>query len=176
MDAELIISEKQYADIQHHLIRGRSKAEEAAFGYLTSIGNARFEMRHWEPVPEAGFLYKSLYGLELTDEYRAKVIKQAHDLGTAIMEFHSHPASAGAAFSPSDRAGFRDFVPHVRWRLKQKPYFAAVFATREFDSLWWFSDNQAPDGVISLRVDGRAIEPSRATLDEWGDRPDDDAI
>lgn len=83
------------------------------------------------------------------------------------MEFHSHPIAEHAAFSPSDEAGFREFVPHVRWRLKKKPYFAAVFAPGDFDSLWWLSDSTEPEGVIRLRVERRALEPSRTTFQNW---------
>ena len=167
-DAELLMAAGVYREIRRHLVRERPRAEEAAFAYLDRAdSNHRFELVRWEPVPQSGFIYQSLYGLELTDEYRAKVIKQAHDLGSALMELHSHPLSKYAAFSPSDQAGFLEFVPHVRWRLKGKPYFAVVFSAREFDSLWWLSDSAMPDGAVRLRVEGRTVEPSRVTLEEW---------
>lgn len=168
MDAVLQMTTGAYREIRQHLVREQPKAEEAAFAFVNAADPENcFELLRWEPVPETSFRYQALDGLELTDEYRAHVIKKAHDLGTALMEFHSHPLSAHAAFSPSDQAGLREFVPHARWRLKRKPYLAAVFATREFDSLWWFSGGAKPDGTIRLRVNGHLIEPSRATLYEW---------
>lgn len=168
MDAELLLSSGAYREIRRHLVRERPRAEEAAFAYLSHANAGHcFELIRWVPVPKSGFTYQSLYGLELTDEYKANVIKQAHDLGSALMELHSHPLSKHAAFSASDQAGFRDFVPHVRWRLKGKPYCAVVFSACDFDSLWWLSDSPLPGGVIRLRVDGRKLEPSRATLEGW---------
>ncbi len=168
MDADLLLAAGVYREIRRHLLRERPKAEEAAFAYVNRTNSDHcFELIRWEPVPKTGFIYQSLYGLELADEYRVNVIKQAHDLGAALMELHSHPLSAHAAFSPSDQAGFREFVPHIRWRLTKRPYFAAVFAARDFDSLWWLSDSAKPDGAIRLTVDGRTVEPTRATLHEW---------
>lgn len=168
MDCELVTTRAQYESVRTHLVRVRPNAEEAGFAYVRPLdGECRFEILLWEPVPDHGFAYKSLYGLELTDEYRARVIKKAHDLDAALMEFHSHPIANSAAFSGSDRFGFRDFVPHVRWRLKQKPYLAAVFAARGFDSLWWMSSSSIPDGVVTLSVDGRTVPPSATTLRSW---------
>ena len=92
--------------------------------HLTKGEDQIFEYIEWYAVPADGFSVCNEYHFELTDEVRAQVIKRAHDLGASIAEVHSHHGPWPAAFSPSDQLGFREFVPHVWWRLKGRPYLA----------------------------------------------------
>lgn len=120
-------------------------------------------------VPPSEFGYKSLYGMELTDDCRAKVIKRAHDLGASLIEVHSHPKARAAEFSFSDHAGLADFVPHVWWRLKNKPYGAIVVGPNNFDSLSWSSNPRRPDGVLDLLVGEQRLAPTGLSLEHWED-------
>lgn len=105
-------------------------------------------------VPREGFDFQSDLHVSLTDETRALVVKRASDLGGCLIEAHSHKHGP-ARFSPSDLLGFREWVPHVRWRLRQRPYIALVSAGNQLDALVW----DGPPGVVhelsSLHVDGQ---------------------
>ena len=99
--------------------------------------------------------------LELNDETRAKVIKRAHDLGASILELHSHLGRRQARLSPSDLAGFRDFVPHVLWRLKHLPYFAVVMTRTGFDGFVWKCGPDAPERLHGIQVGSRLLLPTK---------------
>lgn len=115
-------------------------------------------------VPPEGFDFQSDYHVELTDDVRAIVIKRASDLAGCLIEAHSHTGGPPAAFSESDLHGFRDWVPHVRWRLARRPYAALVFAGDSFDALVWEGDDDAPHSLDSLRVEGGTTnKPSHIT-------------
>jgi len=64
-------------------------------------------------------------------------------------------------FSPSDIAGFREFVPHIHWRLKGKPYGAVVVAPASIDAALW--EENALRLPLALNVDGTAMFPTRFT-------------
>lgn len=124
------------------------------------------------PVPPDGFGFQSDYHVELTDEVRARVIKRASDLAGCLVEAHSHLGGPPAAFSHSDLYGFRDWVPHVRWRLGKRPYAALVFAGDSFDALIWEGDNGSPSPIGSLDVEGgETITPSLITYKRLQRKP-----
>ena len=166
----LDIPPSEYTRLANHLIRPRSKSEEAAFVFCeVRQSDARMELRFLKSylIPAEGFTYRSLYGLELTDSCRASVIKRAHDLDACLLEWHSHPRASTVEFSASDRSGFADFVPHVWWRLKKKPYGAVVVGPQNFDSLCWIANVNRPDGVLELQVGKRRLAPTGLTLEHW---------
>lgn len=161
------LSAATYHALRAHLLPQPIRAEEAAFLFAEVTdddGSLNFTVIDWYPVPSDGFATRSLYYLELTDETRAFVIKKAHDLGCAIIEAHSHAGDSAAAFSPSDRYGFEEFVPHVLWRLKGRPYAAVVMTTQSADALAWRRADE-PVQVTNLTLDdGSVIATSRLTL------------
>lgn len=156
-----------YHALRTHLLPRPLHAEEAAFLFAKvsdEDGSLTFTVVDWYPVPPEGFATRSLYYLELTDETRAFVIKKAHDLGCALIEMHSHAGHSAAAFSPSDRNGFEEFVPHALWRLKGRPYAAVVMTTHSADALAWRRTDE-PLQVTSLTLDdGSVISTTRLTL------------
>ncbi len=166
-DAIVCMSVEQYRALRDHLLPQQMRVEEAAFLFAQIVDDGRafrFNVIDWYPVPAEGFDAQSGYYLELTNETRAFVIKRAHDLGCCLIEAHSHLSYSPAAFSPSDRYGFDDFVPHVLWRLKERPYAAIVMTTDSFDALVWRRHNE-PIQVASLTLDdGDVILPTRLTL------------
>src|SRR5258705_14004666 len=123
MSKQIILSVPGEIDfaLRAHLLPEDSPLEQAAFAYarpaFDEVADV-FRVVEWQPVPPEGFVYQSEIGFELTDETRAMVIKRAHDLGASLIEVHSHTGRWPAKFSPSDRYGFTEFVPHVWWRLK----------------------------------------------------------
>ena len=97
-----------------HLLEDESEAESAGFLFAKHRreGEAHgFEALEWYQVPPEGFLLRNSYHFVLTDQVRADVIKRAHDLGASVVEFHCHRGPWHARFSPSDQAGFQEFVP-----------------------------------------------------------------
>lgn len=115
-------------------------------------------------MPEDGFEAQTDRFIELTDEIRAKVIKRAHDLSATLVEFHSHLYQSKARFSESDLIGFNDFVPHVMWRLKRRPYVAIVVAGSTFDGLVWLADPKVPVNLTELRIGPKSLSPTGTTL------------
>jgi hypothetical protein len=106
-------------------------------------------------VPRDKFEIQSAYHVSLSDEVRGEVIQRAHELGGCLIEVHSHGGGPPVSFSVTDLLGFEEWVPHVRWRLRQRAYVALVFAGHAFDALVWDGDHAAPTPLTNIRIDGR---------------------
>lgn len=170
MNSRLLLTGGDYSAIRRHLIPPQPEAEEVAFIFAmieTRTSLPRLVCSEWAPVPSDGFLSRGLYHLELTDETRAGAIRRAHQLGAALVELHSHPYPHEASFSWSDVSGLREFVPHVRWRLKGRPYGAIVVAPQSYDSLAWTDDSIVPSGTLDLEVEGGVLRPTGLSLASW---------
>jgi proteasome lid subunit RPN8/RPN11 len=152
-----------------HLLPDRVAVEQAAFAFATreTTPDAElFRCIEWYGVPEDGFASRSALHFELTDETRALVIKRAHDLGASLVEFHSHTGRWQAEFSGSDIAGFREFVPHVWWRLKGRPYVALVVTRSGFDAFAWLDGPGEPVPLGGILAGGRRVAPTGRS--SWG--------
>ena len=159
--------EDVYKNLWEHLLPRRAEYEQAAFifaGISNSGGELKLACQEWYAVPPTGFLIQSADHIELGDEIRAVVIKRAHDLGACLVEFHSHLYSGEVGFSSSDLAGLKEFVPHVMWRLKGRPYAAVVVGKSGFDSLIWPNSDAKPRLLSELHVGKRLLRPTGATL------------
>jgi len=163
--ATIAMTEARYAEIKGHLIPARPKAEEAAFVYAR-FERGTFGFVDWYPVPTSEFVHRSVYHIELTDGCRARTIKRAHDLECSIIELHSHPHARVARFSGSDCWGFREYVPHVYWRLRSRPYAAVVVVPNGFDSLVWVSNPRLPNGTADIVLAGKVLRPSGLTFEK----------
>jgi len=113
-------------------------------------GNA-FAIR---PIERAGFDIQLPWHLALADDERARVIKWAHDLSAALVEVHVHRGNWPAQFSPTDLTGLYEFVPHVMWRLKHRPYTAIVTSKAGLDALGWFDGPERPERLDEVSVGG----------------------
>lgn len=141
--------------------------EQAAFAFAKTISEGEvttFDVIDWLPIERIGFVHQSGYHIELADEMRPLLIKRAHDLQTSLVEFHSHPFSTRAEFSPSDLTGLDEFVPHVWWRLKGRPYLAVVVTPSQFDALAWVTDPRSAVPLEELRAGDIVLRPSGFTL------------
>jgi hypothetical protein len=148
------------------LPRAARPLEEAAFLFAHAEQGDEtvvFRFADWLTVGPEGFRARSPYHLELTDEARAGAIKRAHDLGASLAEVHSHTFPGIPRFSPSDIAGLREFVPHVWWRLRHRPYLALVVSASGFDGLAWIENAEEPQHLEGIVSDGVLLRPSRAT-------------
>jgi len=156
-----------YKAIWSHLLPRRLYREQAAFLYVQQRLEdkvATFHYQDWLPVSASGFATQSPYYLELTDQMRATVIKQAHDLDASIVEIHSHKGDHPAEFSISDLRGFQEFVPHVWWRLKGRPYLAVVVSRASFDALVWVKDPKTPQQLDGIVTESSVFRPTNLTI------------
>jgi hypothetical protein len=171
MTAVMAASGALYRTAREHL---RGHIEQVGF-FLADFDTRRsaFLLRDWRSMPAEAFEYQSAYHVTLRDEMRPEIIKWAWDADACLVEVHSHGDDGIAWFSPSDLAGFDDWVPHVRWRLRGRPYAAIVTAGDSFDALAWLADEKGPVQVTALEVDGVAHAATARTLPrlaEWRER------
>ncbi len=162
MTAVIQLPSTVYDELRRHLLRGLGAKEEATFVFAPFDELAgTFSFVEAYHVPSKGFAVQLPYHFELTDATKAYVIKRAHDLGTSLIEFHSHSGPWPPQFSPSDWAGFEEVVPHVRWRLKGRPYAAVVMTVDGFDAFVWTDGSGKPARLDGIEIGGMLLEPSR---------------
>ena len=153
-----------------HLLPSADKREHAAFifaGPTKSDGEIVFEVHDTHLVDQVEFAAQHSDYLELSDEARIRLIKTAHRLGASLVEMHSHPGPWSAAFSLADRAGLRETVPHMWWRLKNRPYLAIVVAPSGFDALVWLDNPRVPRALDGLMVGPTVLRPTNNSLGGW---------
>jgi hypothetical protein len=127
--------------------------------YLTE--SRAFRLREWRAIPESGFQSRSDFHLVLRDDVRAEIIKWAWDEGASLVEAHSHRLGE-AQFSWSDLLGLEEWVPHLWWRLRGRPYGAIVVGDGgTLDALAWIEAADVPEQVATLEIAGE--RPIRAT-------------
>ena len=159
-----------YTSLHSHLLAKNASREQAAFVFARlkeAAGSEVFECLDWMLVEQEEFSQQCGDYLELSDRSRAKIIKRAHDLNASIVEFHSHLGPWPAVFSQADKEGLEEFVPHVWWRLKHRPYAAIVVAASGFDGLVWLNDPSRPQQLDGIRVGQQLLEPTRLSLPRW---------
>lgn len=179
MAALIAMTRAQAEALNRHLLDG-SGSERAAFALCTfeAIGSeGLFAVRELDLPQDGVESTGSEFHLAVDDAVIARVIKRAHDTKLCIVELHSHPFDDGAEFSPSDLAGLDELVPHVRWRLRGRPYAALVVAPDGFDGLAWIEAGERFGSEVSrVEVDeevqvpsGRTLRRRRASSGEDGD-------
>ncbi len=168
MPVALRLPSTVYQATRRHLLPTDSRLEQGGFMFAryaaNGDGDAVFTYIDWIPLGPGDYAEQHRDYLELTDAARGRIIKRAHDLGTCLVELHSHPGPYPAAFSLSDMHGFQDFVPHVRWRLQGKPYGAVVVAPSGFDALAWVEPANAPGQLHAIETDAGTLHATGLTL------------
>jgi len=153
----------QHHELLEHL-RPRD-AEQVAFLFSEpQVDREALRIVELYPVPPEGFVWQSAYHVTLTDDVRAYVIQRATQLGGSLVEAHSHVGGDPVAFSKSDLEGFEEWVPHVRWRLRGRPYVALVFGDTTFDALVWQSDGPLVSALRGIDCDGDQRSPTDRTF------------
>lgn len=169
MNYILKINDRLKNELWRHLLPDGSHHEQAAFVYcaFAIAGDEMiFEVVEHELLEGRDFAAQHSDYLELTDEARLRIIKRAHALEACVVEIHSHPWDWPAEFSLSDRAGLEETVPHMRWRLKERPYLAVVVALTSHDALVWALGGEEPAPLI-LEVDGERLSATGLSLGGW---------
>lgn len=153
-----------------HLLPPGEEREQAAFLFVQEAnidGQIGFEVLDTHLIDRAEFAAQHSDYLELSNAARIRLIKKAHTLSSSIVELHSHPGPWPAAFSLSDRAGLKETVPHMWWRLKGRPYLAIVVAPSGFDALVWLDNPRVPRALDGLVVGTTVLRPTNNSLGGW---------
>jgi hypothetical protein len=167
MKTQIILPATVHEELMSHLLPADGDCEEAAFVFATTERDhdvVRFHFVEAEKLRPSDFAIRSADYLELTDSTRRRLIKRAHDLKTSIIEIHSHVGTPGAQFSYSDRSGLRETVPHMWWRLPQRPYAAIVVAAEGFDAAVWVDSPLSPVPLSELLAGDRILHPTNRTF------------
>jgi len=157
-------------ELWRHLLPGGPKVEQAAFLFCRGSKSGRavyfdvIEPRYLRP---SEFAVQAGDYIELTDETRIDVIKQAHRLEACLVEIHSHPGPYPAAFSTSDKIGLHETVPHMQWRLNNRPYVALVVAPTGYDGLVFFRGPDTPVALTGIQFTENLLTPTNISLESW---------
>lgn len=153
----LRIDKVLYRRLNEHLLPQGALAEQAAFLLCSyAADETAFTCLEAMLIQHRQFAIHSAFHLELDGPTQARVIKAAHDRQCSLVEVHSHPFSGPAQFSGSDFDGLADFVPHVWWRLRHRPYGALVVTPTSIDGLAWIDGPEAPRRIHAIEVGGQA--------------------
>jgi hypothetical protein len=170
MKTILELTAAAYADLQAHLLPPNCQEEQAAFLFVVSSKQSDrlvFRVCEMAKLTSADFAAQSGDYIEMADTTRARLIKRAHDLGASLVEIHSHLGPWPARFSWSDRAGLRETVPHMWWRLARRPYVALVVASSGFDAWVWVKDPHTPQALDELIVGRKVLYPTNESAEDW---------
>ena len=170
MSVKLEIAPEMMRPLWAHLLLGDVSIEKGAFVLCNHRRHAAtevFSAVERFPMSTQDIACAQHDYLELSDACRARLIKRAHDTGLCPLEFHSHLGGDPPAFSIADKCGFEDFVPHIRWRLGNRPYAAIVVSRGGFDGLVWSGVGHDPEALDSIRTGGRIMRPTQLTLPYW---------
>ena len=175
MRTRLELTRLQYHEIWGHLLPPGATQESAAFlftDFIDEDGVGVFRIKDIFYAEKFHFDHQYEDYLELADETRQLLIKKAHGLQASLIEMHSHPfpGIGAAAFSWSDRRGLTETVPHMRWRLKNKPYGAIVVAPEGFDALVWIDNPAVPLPLEGINVGGELLKPTNRSLGGWNEK------
>jgi len=140
------------------------RPEQVAFMLAVDIGRGVFRVNDLRVVDAHRFSRRSDDHAEPDDEIRGEMIQWAWQHDACLVEAHSHGRGfVPARFSGFDFAQFEEWIPHVRWRLRNRPYFALVTAGAEIDGLAWIGE--AAQALERILVDGRDhVCPSGASI------------
>jgi hypothetical protein len=129
-------------------------AERAGFFIADWLPLERhFMVRGWRPVDGALASEPGELHLSLPDETRSAVIQWATAESACLIEAHSHSQWSPAAFSLYDLRNLDEWVPHLRWRLRGRPYAAIVTSVVDFDALAWIDNPRKAEQVHGVVAD-----------------------
>src|SRR5579862_3125709 len=114
---DLSLTSTDFRLLRDHL-RGERAVEEVAFASCSwAPASDQLRVTQIELLAPQDFEIQTDFHVSLTESVRPRLIKDAWDSNSVLVEAHSHVDGDPAAFSRSDLAGFRDWVPHMLWRL-----------------------------------------------------------
>lgn len=170
MKAFIQLDKQLHQALMAHLLPEYDHREQAAFVFLKAqqsgdqLTFSPAEVLYMQPQQ---FQHQHGDYLELGDDTRAMIIKRAHDLGASILEMHSHPGPWPAGFSRADQIGLKETVPHMWWRLKNRPYLAIVVAKSGYDALLWLDNPKIPRPLDGIQVGHEVLKPTNLSFQGW---------
>lgn len=108
--------------------------------------------------------------VQLTEDAAREVLAWATQCDGWLVEIHSHLGRSAdpVRFSGTDVDGLAEWVPHVRWRLKRRPYGALVLGPETLDGIAWTGAPGEPPAQISSWVTAHnTIESTCLSLDHF---------
>jgi molybdopterin-synthase adenylyltransferase len=164
VEKTLSMAADMYQGLMVHLFA--TEEEQAAFLFCASEQEeAIFRVRRIRLLEPNDLEDQSRHGISLTDSTRAELIKQAWAENACLVEVHSHNHPGPVAFSPFDLDKLDEWVPHLWWRLRGRPYIALVAGPDSFDALVWSQSADQPESLAGLEVDGqRHRSPTNRTI------------
>jgi len=146
------------------LARMDERPEQVGFMLASKAGSDIFRVHELRLVEGHRFASWSDEHAEADDAIRGEMIQWAWREDACLVEAHSHGRGfVPARFSRFDFSQFEEWVPHVRWRLRQRPYFALVTAGDEIDALAWLGANA--EAIARISVDRHAdVFPSGESI------------
>ncbi|MFL6671859.1 MAG: hypothetical protein ACJ8LG_01045 [Massilia sp.] len=171
-NALIIIPERMLLAMRAHLFPPGVTVEQGGFLLCeVPVEDApfRFSALEWLPLQREDYVVQATDYLELTDQARVRIIKLAHARNAALVEVHCHPGKHPACFSLADIVGLAEFVPHIRWRLKGKPYAALVFAQTTVDGLAWFGTSRLAVPIEIIVSDSQRLGTTGLTRKFYGE-------
>lgn len=164
MTAVLRASAETFDPARLHL---QGHVEQVGF-FLADYGadDRCLTLREFRGIQPEGFETQTSHHVTLKDEIRPEVIRWATMSEACLVEAHSH-VGGPAGFSGSDVWGFGEWVPHVRWRLQNRPYAAIVLSDDTFDAVAWINPGDVPDQVELLDVDGTILRATGLSVPRW---------
>jgi len=83
-------------------------------------------------------LDRAVGGLQLTEEAKVALLRQAKLAGDAVVDVHNHPmATSKVGFSPLDQSELPDFARYVQLKLPDRAFGALVLGTHSVDGIIW---------------------------------------
>lgn len=164
----ITISQNQFNEVWNHLLPADDQREHVAFmfaDFMRRSDSSHLVVQGSRLITGAEYIKQRSDYLELSDDARITIIKQAHQSSRALIELHSHPFPGkwAAAFSLADMNGFKHTVPNMLWRLPNRPYTAIVVAHSGFDALTWHEPNK-PQSIVGLLIDQKVLSPTNFTF------------
>lgn len=157
MSVSISMQGDTFAEIQRHLFPKGDRREQGGFLFSRfDEGKQEFVVIEWLSLTGSDYAFQERDYLELSDSTRASLIKKAHDMQASLIEIHCHPGQFKVAFSLADWMGFHEFVPHIRWRLANRPYAALVFGHECVDGFAWVGEQKLPVNVKGINT-GKAF-------------------
>jgi hypothetical protein len=144
---KIVIEDVAFSSMRRHL----GNPEQVVFAYAAYADDV-FTVLDIDPIHAREVDSQSRVHVALIDEIRPRLIREALRRDLCLVEAHSHGPDGFAQFSGSDLRGFAEWVPHVRWRLGNRPYAALVCAGETWDALAWRQSATTADPVAAIQV------------------------
>jgi hypothetical protein len=112
-----------------------------------------FTVRGWRAIDDGATGRPDVLHVSLSDGTSAAVIQWASAENRCLIEAHSHGRWSPAAFSRFDLRNLDEWVPHLWWRLRGRPYAAIVTSTLDFDALAWIDGPGQAEQVDGVAAD-----------------------